>query len=93
MRRVHEVVAGVEAAVPLENGDVAADRPEEAERVLLAEGRAGRFLDDLDLDPADIPGQPLVEDRAEKIPPGFGRDGFGADAARLAGPPLDKREE
>ena len=35
--------------------DVAAFRPEDAERMLLIEGGPGRFLDDLDLDAPDVP--------------------------------------
>jgi len=81
MGLVDIVIAGEDVAVALEDGDVAADGPEEAERMLLAEGGPGGLLEDLDLDAPDIARDPFVEDGAEERSPGLGRDGIRAGAA------------
>ena len=93
MGRVDVVIAGVKIPVPLEDRDVAADGAEDAERMLLSEGRPGRLLDDLDLDAADVALDPFVEDGAEEIAPGRGPDRLGADAARRVRARLDEREK
>ncbi len=63
------MVAGIKIAVAFENRNLAAFRPEKAKGMFLTESDSGRFLENLDLDPADVLGDPFVKDRAEKIAP------------------------
>ena len=72
---VDVVVAGKEISIVFDDRDISADGPEDAQRMLLPERRPGRFLENLHFDPADIPAHPFVEDGAEKVAPGFRRDG------------------
>ena len=59
----------------------------------MAEGDPGRFFDDLNFDPADVPADPFVENRAEERPPRFGPDGGGAETVGLPRLWLDQGEE
>ena len=79
---VDEMVAGIEISVVFNDGNISADWPEKAQRMLLPESRPGCFLEDLHFNPADVPAQPVIEDSAEKIPPGFSRHCIGADTSR-----------
>ena len=71
--RVDKMIAGEEVAVMLDDGDVAAGLPEDAEGVLPAEGRCDCLLEYLHFDAPDILAQPLVKNGAEKIAEGLGR--------------------
>ena len=53
--------------------------------MFLAEGRPRGFLDDLDLDAADVAFDPFVEDGAKEFAPGLRPDRLGADAVRASG--------
>lgn len=68
---IHEMVAGIEISVVLDDRNIAAGRPKNTQRVILLEGRPGRLLEDLHFDPADILTHPLIEYGAEKFTPSF----------------------
>jgi hypothetical protein len=69
MFRADEVIARKEVPGVLDDGNIAAGLPEDAQRMLLPEGGSGRLLKHPHVDPLDIPGHPLIEDGAEKVAP------------------------
>jgi hypothetical protein len=93
MGRVDEVVAGEKISIVFDDRNVAAGRTEEAEGMLLAEGDADRFFDDLNFDPADVVPDPFIENRTEERPPRFSPDGEGTEAVGLLRMWLDQGEE
>ena len=90
---IDKMIAGEKIAVMLDDRDIPAFRPEQAERMILAEGRPGCFLEYLDLDPTDILFDPFIKDAAKEIAPGFGCDRKRIDAIREVGPADDQRQE
>lgn len=58
-----KMIAGIDVTIVFDHRNVAAGRAKEAEGVFLGKGDACCLLENLHLDGADIPGQPLVENR------------------------------
>ena len=82
--RIDEMVAGVEAAVALEDRDVAAGLAMDAERVGQPVDGAQGLVEGLHDDPPDVLGDPQVEDAAEEVADRLGRRRGGALASALA---------
>ena len=91
MCRVDEVIARKEISVVLDDGNVAAYLPKDAQGVLLPEGGSGRLFEHLNCDPLDILAHPFVEDRAEKISPSWSGNTAVADSALSVW--FDERQE
>jgi len=68
------MVAGVNIAVMFDDRDIAASWAKEAKGMVLAEGGAGGFFEDLYLDFTDAVGQPLIEDGTQEGAEGFSRN-------------------
>ena len=81
MFAIDEVVTGKEVPVMLDDGDVAANLPKDAERMLLSEGRSEGFLEYLHIDAPDVLAQPFVKNGAKKRAESLGRHGAVADDA------------
>ena len=93
VRRIDEVVTGVEVSVELDDGDVAAGRPEDTQGVFQIESRSGCLLEDLDFDCPNVFVHPFVEDGTEEIAPGYWSGSEGADAGRGVEIGFDKRQK
>ncbi len=90
---VDEVVTRIKVSVVFDNGNIAAGRTEDTQRMFLVEGRSGGLFEYLHSDPPDILVPPLVEDGAEESSPGFGRHADGAAAALGVRLRLDQGQE
>jgi len=73
MFRIYEMVAREEVPVMLDDRNIAARRPEDAQRMLLPERYSGGLLENLHLDPPNVPAHPFIEDGTEKTAPGISR--------------------
>ena len=73
MIRIHEVVARIEVAVVLDDGNIAARRPEYAKRMLLPERYSGGLFEYLHFDSPDVSAYPFIENGTEKTAPCLSR--------------------
>jgi hypothetical protein len=74
MFSIDEVVTGIEVALVLHHRHVATGLSKDTEAMFPAEGCRNRLLEDLNIDSADVLFHPLIENDAEKITEGRGRD-------------------
>src|SRR5512144_3241473 len=87
------MIAAVEIAIVLDNRNVAAGFPENAQRVIQPERRPRSFVKDLYRNPADILPHPLIKDCAQKRPVCLGGHRVLGHPCRRIGPAQHNREE
>ena len=88
-----EVITRIEVPVMFDDRDIPAGASKDAQRVVLAMGRARRFLEDLHDDPSDVLPHPLIKDRAQKGAKRLSRYGARAHLAFCCGLLLDQRDK
>jgi len=81
---VDEMIAGEEVPIMFDDGKIAAGLPEDAERMLHPEEGSRGFIEQLDINPAEILSYPLAENRAQERAIGFGRNRLWTDSTAFS---------